>query len=360
MVVPDAYRSQLYFRRLKLGMQDVATTLTKLDLESREIDASIEDLECTLAAELDSIILPTIAFEVAVARHLGLRGETPDQRYESFFASDRGWQPWVRSILLRYGFLDETIGAYVTTTVAAVQEALERLRRDLGGLRRTLLKSGERRLIGMGAAEGADRHRNGRRVLWFRFSRGTTVVYKPVDLSTYRLFNRFVRWLDVDEKHACYLPHVVPRDDYGWMEFVPHLGCRSDADVKGFFRRAGILLAVAESLDLADAYAGNLVARGPFPVIVDQEALLHNHSLTSAEDEPGIFTTLIVQQLPPEGSPFGVVAGLMCPPVPQLDRFAAIADDERTDTLSVRFGRPSGQVPTHLPRLGDEHVPVHD
>ena len=41
---------------------------------------------------------------------------------------DRGWQPWVRSILLRYRFLDETIGSYVTTTVAAVQEALERLR----------------------------------------------------------------------------------------------------------------------------------------------------------------------------------------------------------------------------------------
>jgi lantibiotic modifying enzyme len=361
MVVPDAYRAQLYFRRLKLGMQVVTTTLTKLGLESREIDASIEGLERTLAAELDSIILPTVAFEVAIARHLGLlRGEDPSQRYESFFASDHGWQPWVRSILLRYRFLDETIGAYVTTTVAAVQEALERLHRDLGGLRRSLLKSGEHRLIGIGVVEGADRHRNGRRVLRFRFNRGTTVVYKPVDLGTYRLFDRFVRWLDLDAQHACYLPHVVPRGDYGWMEFVPHLGCRSHADVKGFFRRAGVLLAAAESLDLADAHAGNLVARGSFPVIVDQEALLHNHSLAPAKDEPGLFTTLMVQQLPPEGSPFGVVAGLMCPPVPQLNRFAAVADDERTDTLSVSFGCPSRHAPAHLPRLADEHVPVHD
>jgi lantibiotic modifying enzyme len=361
MVVPDAYRAQLYFRRLKLGMQDVATTLTKLGLESPEIDASLEGLERTLAAELDSIILPTIAFEVAIARHLGLlRGEDPGQRYESFFASDRGWQPWVRSILLRYRFLDETIGAYVTTTVAAVQEALERLRRDLDALRRSLLKSGDHRLIGIGPAQGADRHRNGRRVLRFRFNLGTTVVYKPVDLSTYRLFDRFVRWLDLDAQHGCYLPHVVPRNDYGWMEFVPHLACRSDADIKGFFLRAGVLLAAAEALGLADAHAGNLVARGPFPVIVDQEALFHNHSLASEEDEPGIFATLIVQELPPEGSPFQVVAGLMCPPVPQLDRFAAVADDERTDTLSVRFGRPHQGTPMHLPRLGDEHVPVHD
>jgi len=90
MVVPDAYRSHLYFRRLKLGMQDVATTLAELGLEPRGVDASIECLERMLAAELDSIILPTIAFEVAIARHLGLlRGETPGQRYESFFTSDR-------------------------------------------------------------------------------------------------------------------------------------------------------------------------------------------------------------------------------------------------------------------------------
>jgi lantibiotic modifying enzyme len=361
MVVPDAYRAQLYFRRLRLGMQDVATTLTELGLGPQEVDTSIEGLERTLAAELDSIILPTVAFELAIARQLVLlRGKTPGQRYESFFVSDRGWQPWVRSILLRYRFLDEAIGSYVTTTVAAVQEALERLRRDLGGIRRTLLKSNEHRLIGVGVAEGADRHRDGRRVLWFRFNRGTTVVYKPIDLGTYLLFDRFVRWLDLDAEHACYLPRVLPRDGYGWMEFVPHVGCRSNADIKAFFLRAGILLAAAESLNLADAHAGNLVARGPFPVIVDQEALLHNHSLASAQDQPDIFTTLIVQHLPPEGSPFGVAAGLMCPPVPQLNRFAAVADDERTDTLSVRFGRPSQRGPVHLPRLGNEHVTVHD
>ena len=44
MVVPDAYRAQLYFRRLKLGLQDVATTLTRLGLENR--------LDSLLAARL--------------------------------------------------------------------------------------------------------------------------------------------------------------------------------------------------------------------------------------------------------------------------------------------------------------------
>jgi lantibiotic modifying enzyme len=197
-------------------------------------------------------------------------------------------------------------------------------------------------------------------VLWFRFDRGTTVMYKPTDLATYRLFDRFVRWLDLGPPYACYLPRVLPRDGYGWMEFVPHLGCRSSVDVKRFFLRAGALLAIAESLNLADVHAGNLVARGSCPVIVDQETILHNHSLTLADDQPGVLATLMVQRTPHGDSRLGIVAGLMCPPVRQYERFGTVVGNERTDMLSVTFGKPSPDAPRHLPRLGDEHVPVHD
>ena len=142
-------------------------------------------------------------------------GATPGERYRSFFATPHGWQPWVRSILPRYGFLDEVIGAYVDMTVAAVREALGRLAADLDDLRRSFLDCGESRLCGVGLAGDGDRHRKGRRVLWFRFERGTTVMYKPTDFRTYRLFHRFVRWLDLDPTRACYLPGVLARTATG-------------------------------------------------------------------------------------------------------------------------------------------------
>jgi lantibiotic modifying enzyme len=359
MVAPDAYRSQLYFRRLRLGMGDLAAALNAFGLRQSDADAAVGDLEGSLARDLDSLLLPTIALELAIARRLGLlEGTTPEQRYESFFATGHEWQPWVRSILPRYEFLDHLIGSYVVTTVAAVKEAVERLVRDFGVIRRTFLRSGECALRGVGLAGDADRHGNGRRVLWFRFDRGTTVMYKPTDLGTYRLFEEFVRWLGLDAPHACYLPRVLPRDGYGWMEFVPHLGCRSEGDVRRFFFRSGILLAVAESLNLADGHAGNLVARGCWPVIVDLETLLHNHSAALAGEQPDVLATLIVQRLQGDDQQRWTDAGLMCPPGRQQELFGAVAHDERTDELSVAFGRPS-PAPRHLPRLRDEHVPVH-
>src|SRR5438309_1259541 len=52
-------------------------------------------------------------------------------------------------------------------------------------------------------------------------------------------------------------------------------------------------------------------------------------------------------------------AGLMCSPGRQQEKFGAVADGERTDALSVAFGRLSPHAPRPLPSLCDEHVPVH-
>src|SRR5437899_1808556 len=157
MVVPDACRAQLYLRRLTVGLEDLATALSRLGVAERDAHAALEGLARSLARELDSILLPTVALELAIA-----------------------------------------------------------------------------------------------------------------------------------PTRACYLPGVLARDGYGWMEFVPHLGCGDERDVKRFFLRAGVLLAVAESLNLVDGHADNLVARGPHPVIVDLETLLHNHSRSPAGGESGI------------------------------------------------------------------------
>jgi hypothetical protein len=138
MGVPDAYRSQLYFRRLRLGMEDLTAALNAFGLRQSDADAVLGDLEASLARGVDSLPLPTIALELAIARRLGLlEGTTPEQRYESFFATGHEWQPWIRSILPRYEFLDHLIGSYVATTVATFKEAFERLARDFGMVRRT-------------------------------------------------------------------------------------------------------------------------------------------------------------------------------------------------------------------------------
>jgi GNAT superfamily N-acetyltransferase len=78
MGVPDAYRSQLYFRRLRLAMGDLAGALNDFGLRSADADSAVRNLEASLARDVDSLLLPTIALELAIARRLGLlEGTTP-------------------------------------------------------------------------------------------------------------------------------------------------------------------------------------------------------------------------------------------------------------------------------------------
>src|SRR5436309_263204 len=72
MVVPDAYRAQLYLRRLILGLRDLETALGGLGVARHDVDAALDGLTRSITRELDSILLPTVALELAIARRLDL------------------------------------------------------------------------------------------------------------------------------------------------------------------------------------------------------------------------------------------------------------------------------------------------
>jgi lantibiotic modifying enzyme len=59
------------------------------------------------------------------------------------------------------------------------------------------------------------------------------------------------------------------------MEGVGHKASRSKREVEAFFYRGGALLYLAHIFRAVDLHAGNLVARGEHPILVDCETFLH-------------------------------------------------------------------------------------
>ena len=68
---------------------------------------------------------------------------------------------------------------------------------------------------------------------------------------------------------------LVIRDGYGWSEHLAAEPCRSDQEAVQYFRRAGALIALAWLLDATDLHCGNVIAHGPWPVLIDLETALH-------------------------------------------------------------------------------------
>jgi len=142
----------------------------------------------------------------------------------------------------------------------------------------------------------SDRHDGGRTVHGVSFSSGTGIVYKPRDLGPEASFYALLSWLNGQEGGTdLRLPAILARSGYGWMERLAPFECETGEEIRAFYRRAGSLLAVLHLLGATDCHAGNLIAVGPHPVLIDLETILQ-HDIDPDEDAALLLTGMLTLQ----------------------------------------------------------------
>ena len=124
----------------------------------------------------------------------------------------------------------------------------------------------------------SDPHRGGRAVAILRFGEGEKarrVVYKPKDMQVDFVYQQVLLQLNQGSS----LPHlrhlsVLSCPGYGFMEWVEHRLCESDAELAAFYTNAGRIMAVLHLLGCTDCHYENLIASGDQLVLIDTETLL--------------------------------------------------------------------------------------
>jgi type 2 lantibiotic biosynthesis protein LanM len=135
----------------------------------------------------------------------------------------------------------------------------------------------------------SDKHNSGRSVYVVSFTSGASVVYKPKDLTIDANWAAFLQWLNSRQPPIdLRAPHVVPRDGYGWCEFISYCDCADEFEVQRFFERAGALLCISYILAASDLHQDNLIAAGEHPVIIDLETLLHAVDLAATTETSAV------------------------------------------------------------------------
>ena len=116
----------------------------------------------------------------------------------------------------------------------------------------------------------SDRHDHGRTVTSITFRDSRCLIYKPRSLAIEEWFFALCRELEPR------LPtlSVIPRDHYGYVEAAQPRKCRTDDELRLYYRNAGALLCLLSVLQARDVHFQNLIACGTQPVLVDCETLL--------------------------------------------------------------------------------------
>jgi lantibiotic modifying enzyme len=250
---------------------------------------TVEQLEAVwlpvLAQRLSALVARTFTLELHVA-HLQnqLVGDTPQERRLCFF--QRLHQPDVVLALLReYPVLAKKIALCAAQWHQAGVELVERLTSDWDSVAQRFFPAQAPGLIIHIDGSAGDQHYDGRCVLILHFASGERLVYKPRSLAIEARFAELIEWLNARGAEPALRPlDVLDRGTYGWAEYVAVATCRSPAEVRRFYVRQGMYLALLSTLAATDFHFENVIAYGEFPVFIDLEALLHRRPPGGSQD----------------------------------------------------------------------------
>ncbi len=117
-----------------------------------------------------------------------------------------------------------------------------------------------------------DCHEHGRAVILLEFGNGRKIIYKPRDCRGEQEWGLLLHNLAPSSLRPRH-PRILTRDGYGWIEFITSRPCRSVAQMRTFYRRAGVQLCAATLLRASDLHLDNVIAAGAHPVVIDAETL---------------------------------------------------------------------------------------
>ncbi|GAA2965786.1 type 2 lanthipeptide synthetase LanM family protein [Actinokineospora diospyrosa] len=217
------------------------------------------------------IAVRTLVLELGRARgRNALRGDTPQERFAYFCRTlDRD------DLFARYPVLAQLLVQAAQQSTDSGRELADRFAADRALITETLFDGvdpGDPVAIETGQG---DAHRGGRSVSVLRFADGRRLVYRPRPITLHAHFNDQLAWLSERTSITLRSLRLLPRDGYGWLEFVAPTPCADVAAVNAFYRRLGALLALVYALDGTDMHCENLIACGDQPVLVDVETLFH-------------------------------------------------------------------------------------
>ena len=236
---------------------------------------------------VDRMLRRTMVLELNVARVLGtLPAGSSAARFDAFCA--RLHEPAERRRLVEtYPVLGRMLATVAENWVQASALFATRLASDWPLLAGQLGRGGALGPV-TGVASGlGDPHRGGQTVLAVAFGCGADICYKPRPVAVDRHVQCLLDWLAAHGLSTpVRVPHCVDRGAYGWVELVTARPCASEAELRRFYHRQGVLLAVLYLLRASDLSADNLVACGEHPMLVDLEAVCQPELTAVVGDAP--------------------------------------------------------------------------
>ncbi|EOL47694.1 type 2 lanthipeptide synthetase LanM [Enterococcus caccae] len=167
-----------------------------------------------------------------------------------------------RVLAVRLKFACEMIEEFIASLVDSSEQLIE-----------TFSISSPMTLTQIKLGQG-DSHDHGKTVIQFQVQK-KDLIFKFKNLEIGERFNELLSYLEeLDTTLSFYKVKRIVLPTFTIEEKVAYQDCKDESEVTIFYRNYGHLLAVVYWLGSTDLHMENLIASGPYPVLIDVETLI--------------------------------------------------------------------------------------
>lgn len=202
---------------------------------------------------------------------------TLQEEFNHFKKNGENFYPdYTKSVLVslpvKYPVLDKVLTLIADNYSVYIQNIFSNFRKDVELLTESFSIMNDAVITDIDTNLG-DGH-SGESTALITLSDGTKLIYKPRSLETAVSYNLFIEWLNSRLDTNLKTLKCINRKNYGWLEFVDYIPVHSEDELREYYYKAGILLAVTFLLGSKDCHSENLIAAGKDPVIIDHETII--------------------------------------------------------------------------------------
>lgn len=230
-------------------------------------------IESTLVLELGFYIARVYVYEMHSAKRRNLLlGETSEEKF-FYFLEEFSKEENLSILLKKYQALNTIIDELFNQFISSSRNFIFRLIADTNEINYEFM-GGSSDFVLEEIVPSGDKHCNGERVFVLSFTSGKEIIkilYKPKPLGIDINFQKFLHWLNKNCSADLYCIKIIPKNSYGWCEFIEHKFCENEDELKQYYSKLGSILAITYILNGTDLHSENIIAHGKYPVIVDYE-----------------------------------------------------------------------------------------
>lgn len=236
----------------------------------------IRDFEMNVLEKVANCSIRMLILEMNLCKQEGsLNGIDPESEYNDYIENWLNNQEYFMELLNAYPALLRLLIDILENAVQFYAEIIENYQKDEHAIHNVFgCNTSEFLQLTVG---GSDSHMHGKSVAVITYADGRKLVYKPHSIEAEYRYQDFLHWLGEKTNIQMKTYRILDQGKYGWEEYVEHVPCIFEDELKEYYKRLGLIICANYMLNVHDVHNENIIASGAFPIVIDAETLLKNN-----------------------------------------------------------------------------------